>query len=66
MRKTDGCIGVGAMTVSAKTNVWLANKQKMAELDRQRWEQNAKMADAYGDGSSLQDIENAVEVYSKR
>ena len=38
----------------------------MADLDRKRWEENARMVEAYGDGSSLQDLENAVEAYSKR
>lgn len=54
------------MTVSSRTDSWMTQKKRMAELDRKRWEENAKMADAYGDGSSLQDLENAVEAYAKR
>ncbi|KAF2230005.1 hypothetical protein EV356DRAFT_509520 [Viridothelium virens] len=59
-------LGVGVMTISSKTSSWMTHKKRMAELDRKRWEENAKMADAYGDGSSLQDLENAVDAYSKR
>ncbi|KAI9657310.1 MAG: hypothetical protein M1821_002990 [Bathelium mastoideum] len=59
-------LGLGAVTLSSQTSSWLARRKKTAELDRKRWEENAKMADAYGAGSTLEDLENAVEAYSKR
>jgi hypothetical protein len=64
----NGCVdvGVGAVAVASNANAWMEEQKRSAELDRKRLEENARMVEAYGDGSSLKDLENAVEVYGKR